>query len=192
MAIKGFNFRATDTFVTDGANETYVLGEAYPVTRNGITFGLDLIADINTRNRNAGNDRRLAGVNWNSAVDVTFRVDLLTSGTHEIRVAAGDASYSQATIYFELKDDTTIFATVDDLNGVAANSFDDATGVERTQAAWPGSNLAVSRVFASTIFRILMDVGDPIAHVQVEDIPAAGRGRSIMVVKNRVDLAWLE
>ena len=173
---KGFNFRATSGFVTDGTDETYVIGETYPITRNGVTFGWETgPTGVATRDRNSGNDRRLAGINFNDAVTTNedFRVDLPATGDFLIRLAMGDAANPQNP-KIVLKDDTTVLDTLQ--TSVGANEFYDATGVLRTQANWPGQNVAITRTFGSTILRGVIGDGvnfATIAHLFLSQIKKA-------------------
>ena len=150
---KGFNFRATADYVTDGPDETYVLGDIYPTTRNGVTFGWVTSAPDETRDRSTTVDVRLAGQNAidNTGASQNFRVDLTATGDYTIRLAAGDASFAQK-IDVEFLDDTTVFSTVADNVATAGGQFVDATGVTRTTAAWPADNQTLARTFASTLF----------------------------------------
>ncbi len=147
---KGFNFRTTSGFVTDGLNETYVIAEAYPTTRNGVTFGFTDIID--SRDRDAGADRRLAGINFRSNGDgaqTPFRIDLTAAGDYQINAALGDAGGSQ-TEYLQIYDNTSLLATI---SGIATGGAEyvDAGGTVRTAAAWPGSNAPITKTFATTI-----------------------------------------
>jgi hypothetical protein len=104
---KGFNFRQTSGFVTDGANETYVLsGDSYPATRNGVTFGWE-DAPSGDRDRNSGIDRRLAGMNFVSsaagASAYRFRVDLPAAGDYAVRLAIGDEANGSNVKFGELR-----------------------------------------------------------------------------------------
>ena len=176
--IVGINFRATSGFVTDGANETYCLGDsdAYPITRGGVTFGWDGSYDLG-RDRDAAIDRRLAGVNQknNNGVKATFRLDLPATGNYTIRLALGDTSNDQGDLRCEVLDDTTSKFTVADADGTLQDHYDDAAGTDRTEAAWPGSNTAQTGVnFATTILKVKLgtsasSVGSScITHLYVE------------------------
>lgn len=160
---KGFNFRQNAGFVTDGTDETYVLSaETYPTTRNGATFGWST-APTGRADRNAAVDRRLAGIHFqgNSGTQITFRVDLNSATTYDISLAMGDEGFAQGYQYCQFLDDTTVKRTIDDTGGTAAANFDDATGVNRALADWPGSNVADSQTFSTTTF--YLRVGSPSA-----------------------------
>jgi hypothetical protein len=145
----GFNFRETSGFVTDGADETYVTADSYPTTRAGWTFGWES-PGIDMRDRDSGVDRRLAGANFTSGGD-DFRVDLPATGDYDVRLAAGDTTFAVQP-EFTVRDDTTTFITIS--GSVSADNYLDAANTSRTEAAWPGSNVAVTQTFASTILRL--------------------------------------
>jgi hypothetical protein len=163
----GLNFRSSAIFVTDGANETCCLGntDVYPVTRGGATFGWDgLIGDMG-RDREAGFDRRLAGMNQaanDGTSQTTFRLDLPATGSYTIRLALGDADNDQDYQWLRMFDNSTTLFTIADTDGVAAANYDDAFGTSWSAAAWPGSNVARTGVlFASTILKLT--IGAPTA-----------------------------
>jgi hypothetical protein len=134
---KGFNIRASIPFVTDGSDETYSLGGLYPETRNGVTFGFDTDETANTRNRNAGIDRRLAGTLPTSAT-VRFRVDLPALGYYWVGLAIGDDSNAEPTITVKLEDGVAIIATITGATGIG--EFLDANETLFSAANWPGQN----------------------------------------------------
>jgi hypothetical protein len=180
MAYYGVNFRATSGYVTDGTGETYDLGAVYPVTRGGLTFGWDADLTVNARDRNAGNDRRLAGLNQtsNNGTQRHWRLDLPSTGTFDIRLAFGDASNAQ-TIFAELREGSSgaaPFATIGP-TGTSSNQFLDATGTALAAATWDDNGgTALSHTFSSTAFFISIadNSGNStcIAHVSVEDAAA--------------------
>jgi hypothetical protein len=174
MAIFGINFRETAGFVTDGTDETYCLNDAYPTTRGGLTFGV-VGGGGAVRDRSAAVDRRLAGIMFfgnNGAAVLTFRIDLPSTGTWDINLALGDQANPQET-KIVLKDDTTTFATIG-RTSTSAHNYLDATGTNRTGAAWPTDNVAISRSFTTTSF--FLELGDSaagannscIAHIRIE------------------------
>lgn len=167
----GINFRATSGYVTDGAGETYSLGEAYPTTRGGYTFGWDVGITAMSRDRNAAVDRRLAGVISVAPNQRTFRLDLPSTGTYQVCIGMGDYSYSTSEYYFQLLDNTTAFATRDDATGLTANQFSDSNGNEYNAATWPGSHTCVERTFTSTILNVKVNkgvaAGSCITHISV-------------------------
>ena len=200
---KGFNFRDTAAYVTDGTNETYALEfakESYPTTRNGVTFGWEQ-ATFDDVNRDSTVDRRLAGIvyvhNDGAATQANFRVDLPATGDYTITLALGDTGFAQNAQYWQLKDTTTALATINDTNGTAADNYDDATGVNRTEANWPSQNATITETFTTTILRSL--IGTPsaagnsttIAHLFVSQAAGAaevlpGHGPLLAGLRNRL------
>ena len=179
---KGFNFRATSGFVTDGASETYVLEDPYPTTRNGVTFGWVTITE-NTRDRDNAVDRRLAGINFQGndggAIQRVFRIDLDAMGDYIISLAGGDDAATQ-TLECSFLDNTTVFAHPGNATVTGVAEYVDATGVVRTQADWPTQHATIARTFASTIFNVRINDGATIsnssclAHVFVSQVATAG------------------
>jgi outer membrane protein assembly factor BamB len=159
---KGFNFRNTQAYVTDGANEASVLGDTYTTTKNGVTFGWESV--VNIRDRVATNDRRLAGSNQvvNNGTQIAFRVDLPAPGTYQIHLALGDAGFAQADEYLKIQDNTTVLMTIDKRGtGTPIQQFYDATGALLTNTTWPSSEAGTTLTFASTILRVV--IGTPTA-----------------------------
>lgn len=175
MSSIGLNFRANAGYVTDGAGETYVVGDVYPTSRGGWTFGWETTGALTLDRDNAG-DPRLAGLNYAPTAQRTFRLDLPASGDYIVRAAFGDAASGQSVPWL-LKDDSTTFASTTGLSG-GANQFKDATDVNRTsQADWGTNNASVLRTFGSTILRLVSnDNGQNvvIAHLYVEQDGGGG------------------
>lgn len=176
----GINFRDSAGYVTDGTDETYCLGDAdpYPTTRAGITFGWSTIDGDSGRDRNSSVDRRLAGINQcsNDGTPCIFRLDLFTSGTKSICLALGDYGSNQDYQKIEFLDDTTSLFTITDTDGTVFTNFNDASGVNRTAAAWPGSNVCVEHTFATTTMIVKLGStsaqanSSTIAHLRVTDV----------------------
>src|SRR5262245_769867 len=177
---KGFDFRGTSGAETDPTNCTYVVAEAYPVTRNGVTFGWSVVPTnmITPVDRNVGNDARIEGINYTVPSEIgTFRVDLPATGTYNISLALGDAdgaNWADSEIF----DNTTSKLRLGPTN-MTTNNFLDASNVNRTAATWVSSNVAVSITFASTIFNINVgSAGGPgysvISHLFISQDTAAG------------------
>lgn len=177
---KGINFRASSGYVTDGANETYSLHEAAEQTRNGVTFQWETTCGGDqSRDRDAGTDRRLAGINYcqNTSQGV-FRVTLPAAGTYKIRLAMGDATIGLFgdRQYLAIYDDTTLKTTaIDYVFDQNDSYFLDATATMRTEANWPSQNAQATVTFASTraVFKIGHNNGatsgtSRIAHIELE------------------------
>ena len=183
---KGFNFRDSSGYVTDDATETYVLADAYPTTRNGVTFGWTS-GTVATADRDNGNDRRLAGINYEGgAGQAVFRIDLPNTGTFNISIAAGDAGFEQSgDQQVQILDNSTLKATVAD--HCPANSFLDALDTVYTAANWPANNDPLEVEFASTICNIRIGNGTEyttIAHVFVSEVEGGGGGTVPIFVNN--------
>jgi hypothetical protein len=176
---KGFNFRQDSTFVTDGANETYVATDTYPVTRNGVTFGWDNNAggSLDFRNRNSTSDRRLAGINFVQFGSTgNFRVDLPSSGDYNISLAMGDEGADNNSVKVTISDSAATLWTVGPHNMTAAN-FYDAKDATWTEAQWPGSNNAQLLTFAGPTLNMgLSGFGGPIAHLFISQVASTGGG----------------
>src|SRR6056297_20748 len=93
------NFRATSGYIADGTGETHCIGDLYPTTRDGITFGWDSNT-IESRDRANSVDRRLAGMNFirNGGVNI-FYADLPSSGDYLITFAGHDAGFPSAQVF---------------------------------------------------------------------------------------------
>lgn len=175
---QGISFRATSGYVTDVSPSTYEIMDTnlsgtpqYPrTTAQGNTVGYELGAvNSSPRNRNSGNDARLAGAHSCTSTTQRYRFDLPATGSYNIRVAAGDAVYSSNT-NVELFDTTTSLGILCSGSTGAGNSFKDASNTIRTAAAWVSSNTAVSKTFSSTIARFALSSGTSanIAHLYIE------------------------
>lgn len=188
---KGFNFRGTSGFVTDGANETYVLlADTYPQTRNTVTFGWTG-APYSSEDGSASDDRRLAGQNTiDPGHTETFRVDLPSAGAYTVRLAMGHHTYGAGAPGMEIviKDDTTALLTIGPHPTTAANYYD-AADASYSAAAWPGSNTASgSLTFATTTMNVVVDGGPDyaaIAHLFVSQVSGGGGGTTQQVFYRR-------
>lgn len=182
---KGFDFRSTAAYLDsvggDPANCTYVLAaDSYSVTRNGVTFGYETAPNSHA-NRSTAVDLRLSGaalVCLNNVTPKSFRVDLPATGDYIITLALGDQATSRATKCV-IKDDTTVLATINKTS-TAANNYIDASGVVRTGADWPGSNVTITKTFATQILRLTFGANDTtstangIAHLFVSQVSSGG------------------
>ncbi len=201
----GINFRSTNAGAfanIDGANETYCLGasDIYPTTRAGFTFGWVSAHEADGKgDRQAGNDRRLAGINYatNDGTPSQFKLDLPASGSSTIHLAMGDGSYSKAYQYVKIQDGVggTNLVTIDDSNGTGSQHFDDATGTDYTNVTWPGSETGVAVSFTGTLLYLLL--GSPgaqsaqttLAHLRVVQAGGAAVPPSAFWWERAYDLA---
>lgn len=186
MADIGINCRNTAGFVTDGAAETYWLGEAYPTIRGGVTFGGEDSSgvgagflSVNSSGSGSSYDRRLAGCCYRGSGHIghSLRVDLPSTGNYDVHVAAGwdNTSFGNFALW-DLLDGSTVFASLND-TGSLLQDFIDATSARLSAANWPGNEQAVNRSFASTIFRVKMRSNPPsnsnvLAHVRLVSVAA--------------------
>jgi hypothetical protein len=178
---QGLSFRQTDAFVTDVSPATSEIGQAvnYPrTTPQGNTVGWEtVVSTIQVRNRQAGNDARLAGLAFpNTSTDVVkYRIDLPAAGSYNMRWASGDGSYTTSAVV-SLYDTTTLLTALSTGTTSAAQTFKDATDVEWTNVTWPGSNVAITKTFASTICRLqtLGAVSGAYTHFYIEAAAATG------------------
>lgn len=180
---KGFNFRGSSGYVTDGANTTYVLSsDAYPVTRNSVTFGWT-VNPTNGLDRNSGADVRLAGINYGNG-NGTFRVDLPATGSYAIFLGIVDQGSDQTGCNFSIKDNgSTLFSVgpVSPTSGVNCNTgthIFDATGTELDGcSAWSSGQASVTKTFASTILQLTLDAAttnSTIAHLFISQVNTDG------------------
>lgn len=155
---KGFNFRGSSGYVTDGTDETYVIGDSYPTTRNGVTFGW--LTSIGTQDNDSTVDRRLAGTNYSVPTGTaTFQVDLTVTGAYDIRYADGSTAGSgQVDQHFKIYDNTSLLVTNTQSN-VALDHYIDATNVDRSEADWPSLNAINTQTFATTTFKLTIGDG---------------------------------
>lgn len=177
MASRAINFREQLSYVTDGANEAHCNGSNGTYSGLVTVFSTDLSG--NARDRNSGNDRRLAGIVFSpsgTATDITITLPDGT-GDYEFGVALGDGSTYWTNALLELLDNTTSFATIGGDTGGGSNTnnqFFDASDTLRTAAAWPGSQTLITRTMTSTtlVLRLGGAAGtiSPIAHLYVNKL----------------------
>ncbi len=174
---QGINFRATLAYVTDGASEAFemVTGTTpnYPhTTSQGNNVGWEGALGDGCRNRSAGVDVRLAGMNFcDNGVTFDYRLDLSASGNWDINLAAGDATYAQGPIKVEVFDTATSRGVLCNASTSTGARWLDAHGTEFTEANWVASNVSQSVAFTTTIARIRIGGGaggsSTIAHVKL-------------------------
>lgn len=140
----GFNFRSSSGWTTDPADTTYVLGDAYPTTRAGYTFGWN--GGVLTADRTL-DDARIAGLNYHAAPSVSFQVDL-SAGTYAIHMGIGDGLGGTNLTTVDVYDNASLLFSVAQVS-TTANSFTDAQGNEYTAANWPASEQPVTAVLTS-------------------------------------------
>lgn len=180
----GFNFRDSSGFVTDGSGESAVVSGslAYPTTfSNGVTAGWEAGPEMQSRDNDNTVDRRFAGVHFidpGHGSQRTWRIDLASSGTYDIRLAQGHYFFPSGDDYLEILDTSNTLSTpIDDSNGHTEDQWYDATGVLRTSIAdWVSNNAAATLAFSTTIMRFAIGRASgsagpsPVAHIFFESI----------------------
>lgn len=177
---QGINFRATLAYVTDVSPAEFqddVLPDYPRTTAQGNTVGWEHDVASLGRDRSTSPDARLAGMTYAGATPFDYRFDLSSAGDWKLGLALGDYSYSHGPMRLEIFDTTTSLGRlVNDQTTSASQRYFDASGVERTAAAWPGSHVLVTKTFATTICRFRLggtaDTSN-IAHAYVEAAAAA-------------------
>jgi len=161
---KGFNFRNTPGFVTDPANTTYVSADAYPTTRNGVTFGWLPSQPPGPADRSNGVDARLAGINYtNGPANSVFQVDLPATGQYRINLAIGDASFAASGQGAKIYDGSVAGGNLRLTVGPAATAtgqFLDAAGTAYSAANWPASNTAATLTFSTSTLLFVLPWAD--------------------------------
>ena len=183
---QGINFRSTLSYVTDGANEEMENdsgggGNAnYPhTTANGIVVGWETTSSTyQARDRNAGNDRRLAGINFNgTAGKFDYRIDVPSAGNYDIIVAMGDPSYAQ-TVDCEIFDGASSLGVIISGSTGAANSFKDQRNSTWTAANFFANTSPLTITLTGTILRFRFGSAGgttgQVAHIKVAASAGAG------------------
>lgn len=170
----GFNFRATQGYVTDPANTVGFFGNAYPTSK---TFGaLNVNAGwdgtIPVADRSTSIDPRLAGGNTvaQSGAARKFRVDLPVSGVWTVRLAMGNPSFTRAAFFDILDSDGTTVLYSRSETPVSAPQYMDASKVIRANAAlWASSNASTDITFSGTTAYVRLNssasLGNEICHI---------------------------
>lgn len=204
-------FRKTAAFVTDPSLATHAIegnaaagdAEQYPVTRalsgsaDDATFGNNeaSVSDILSRDRNSGNDARLAGFWFNGGLNpADIRLDLPASGQWVVHVGLGESTYARANMQLKIFDNATELITIAG-STTSANSFLDATAAQYTQATFFANEVGVSLTFATTIMKLRIGDGTNacyLAFVRVVQGATAAVGARIPIagaISARSDLA---
>tara|TARA_A100001391_G_scaffold198101_1_gene179315 strand:+ start:230 stop:799 length:570 start_codon:yes stop_codon:yes gene_type:complete len=131
----GFNFRQSLAYVDDEEGETFV--SPTKLYDGGAGYGW-VTSPATGRNRNAGLERRLCGMNYASGSIRTFRYDL-PNGPGLYRIWAGffDWGYSQRADW-ALRDGTDNFTTTTGPTG--SSTVVDATGASVSIYDWSAMN----------------------------------------------------
>ena len=160
----GFDFRNSAGYVTDPPGDSYVLSTtAYPTKSNGVTFGWLKTSLVQSRDRNAKLDPRLAGINFAvNGMPATFYVDLPSAGAYNLSLALGDAGYQACWVQCQIQflDGNTVLATVTK-GSTNMGYFYDAQGNNWSAAAWPTSNVSRQVTLAGTRLTVVVGTSKP-------------------------------
>lgn len=179
---KWINIRATQAFVTDGANSTSlneddVAQGIYPisVTLDSDTFNIGLDDPLQYRDRDSGADPRLAGMGFcaNDGASVkTLRINVPAAST-EVRLAFGDPSNDRSYMEWAVYDNATLLETIAVNTNTPAGQWRDAAGTLRaTNAAWISSNTAKTYSISSGI--LFIKIGSATAQSDVTALATVG------------------
>jgi hypothetical protein len=188
----GHNFRSTSGYVTDGADEVYVLNEAGPITRstsngNSTTFNWSNWDWVTMLNSNDTVDRRLAGYvqKNNNGYPVTMTITLPSTGQYIVRLAVGGYLYGTSNAYVQIRDNGNALITVDKGSQDAATYWD-AAGTIRTAAAWPADNTSQTVTFTTTTCQMVIGTWTNsggvtrISHLYLEKVAATARRKVVI------------
>ena len=185
---QGFDFRLTQQFVNDPPGDIAVLPTAsYPTQGSGFTYGWVNTAVVSARNRNAGQDPRLAGVNLAfNGYPGTFKVGLPSSGTYNLSLAMGDAGFMACWVQCQIQflDGSTVLATITKGED-QQNFFYDAQGNNWSAAAWPSGNVTQQVTLQGTVLSVVVGTnnltGDdtPIAFLGIAQVSSGSPNFSL-------------
>ncbi|QDV84977.1 hypothetical protein [Planctomycetes bacterium TBK1r] len=181
------NFRETAGHVADHAGETYCLGsdylstDAYPVSRDGLTFGHEDSGGVYTTARQGSDlgspynaDPNTAGsVRYNSGNFFdSFRLDLPHTGVFAIRIIAARPDLGFTDGYFRLYDgETLVYSVPTTLANHTVGNVTDIMGRQvhhATASAAGGFNGSVFvHDFASTTLRLIATTDDYLSYLEV-------------------------
>ena len=178
---QNINFRSTSGYVTDAAKthvQTAITADypATPAAGDSAAVGYTVIGPdgVDSRDRNSGNDARLAGLHFNYGSGVNsvsrYRIDLPAPGDYVISVALGDANAGQTT-ECEVFDDTASLGVLVSGTTSAAQRFKDATNTQLTETTWPTSAATVTKTFTTSvaIFKLGAGGATPVwAHISIK------------------------
>ncbi len=163
MNPQGFDFRETIGYVSDPANyaPSYMLaGNPVPIfptlSGQGNICGFASGLDVQLRDKNSGNDARIAGLLFSVSGDIDFKITLPAPGSYNVGLAAGDAAYSR-NVAVDLYDGATLLAHLSTGATSGPQRFKDATDTEYTNVTWPTNQTLRNFTFATTdcIFRLV-------------------------------------
>lgn len=162
----GVEFRFTSGYVTTATNDTYSLGETYPISRTPVgqatafTFGWTT-APVGEVDRINTNPAQLAGgvyYNTVSGAGANFEFDLPSTGTYTIDIAMGDASFTN-TQFVKVFDNATLLASYGPVSTGANNFVDISNNTWTSPTLWLSSHVSITHAFTSTHLNILIGAG---------------------------------
>lgn len=183
---QGIDLRSTAGFVTDTGSNYAELTTGnptnnYPTTSvQGNTVGF-VSSVVDARDRQAGNDPRIAGTSFPNGGSWSYRIDLPAIGSYDIFAGLGDGNYS-ATVNLIVLDNGGAVYTLGNTTTGAGNSFADISGAVSVAASWPSvgaepSGNKVTKAFASTIAQFTT-TGGAVCHLFIQ--AASGGGDVLM------------
>lgn len=156
----GFDYRATAGFVTDPSYAVPVLAEVYPHTYtnvDGKSINAGWATAPNPVDSSAGNDPRIAGVNYDF-VQNDFQVDLSSgsapgAGDYTLDCAVGFQS-DTFTQRFQIRDTSTVLIDSGDVITASGHYIDATLSDVAATTTWTGATTV--KTFATTlvVFRI--------------------------------------
>lgn len=190
---KYINIRATQPYVTEGANQTSLNDDdvgagAYPisVTLDSDTFNIGWVVDIpQARDRDSGADPRLAGMaftnNDGSSVR-TLRINV-PAGDIGLRLAFGDPANDRLYTEWAIYNDTSLLETNVYSSTITGGQWVDANAVLRADnATWISSNTEKTYAISSGI--LLIKIGSVAAQSDVTALATVGF-RSVAAAGNQ-------
>lgn len=183
---KYLNIRASQAFVTDGANQASLNEDVaggsdgiYPhsVTLDGDTFDVGFPSGdtVQFRDRDSGADPRLAGIGFcfnDGTNQKTLRINV-PAGNIGLRLAFGDPSNDRAYTEWAIYDDASLLETGVYASTITAGQWVDANEtLHASNAAWIASNTEKTYAISSGILRITF--GSAAAQTDVTAVATIG------------------
>lgn len=180
---KYINLRASQAYVTDGANQTSLNDDdvgagAYPisVTLDSDTFDIGWVTDFpQYRDRDDTADPRLAGIHFsnNDGSGVrTLRIDV-PAGNIGVRLAFGDPINDRLYTEWAIYDNTTLLETGVYASTITGGQWVDANEtLHASNAAWISSNTEKTYNISSGI--LLIKIGSVAAQTDVTALATVG------------------
>lgn len=180
---KYINLRASQAYVTDGANQTSLNDDdvgsgVYPisVTLDSDTFDIGWVTDLpQYRDRDDTADPRLAGLHFatNDGTSVrTLRINV-PAGNIGVRLAFGDPINDRTYTEWAIYDDTSLLDTNVYASTITGGQWVDADETLRADnAAWISSN--AERIYAISSGILLIKIGSVATQTDVTALATVG------------------